>query len=243
MRRTLTGFAFFAAGLGIAFGGAQLVAGSGGDPLSAAVVTPVSPVVTTTTTTTTTVAPIGREVTDGVSPEVTLSPLAGTVKPLESAFPEVALDGFGEPIGFQPLRLSLPSIDVEGANINSVGLEENGELEIPSTVDVGWYRFGAGVDGGEGSTVLTAHIAYNGIDGVFRRLNEIEVGDSAFVDVEGEAIEYRVTNVRLYDKEALPADLFREDGDEQIVLITCGGQFNPELRSYESNVVVTAVPV
>jgi len=233
MRRTLAGVAFFAAGLGIAFGGAQLVAGSGGDPLSAAAVAPVSSVVTTTTTTTTSAAPAPAAAS-----------LADVIRPLDSALPEIALDGFGEPLGFQPLGLSLPAINVTDANINPVGVEANGELELPSTVDVGWYEFGAGVDGGEGSTVLAAHIAYNGVDGVFRRLDEIQTSDIVFVDVDGKTIEYRVINVRLYDKQALPFDdIFREDGEEQLVLITCGGSFNPDLRSYESNVVVTAIPV
>jgi LPXTG-site transpeptidase (sortase) family protein len=198
-------------------------------------------VVTTTTTTTTVPDPASTVASELDDPD--LSPLATQVAELPSALPEVALDGFGDPIGFEPLELSLPSIDVDGANINSVGLEASGELEVPSTVDVGWYRFGAGVNGGEGSAVLAAHIAYNGLDGVFRRLDEIQVGDSAFIETDGRTLEYRVTNVRLYDKEALPADLFRETGEEQLVLITCGGSFNPDLLSYESNVVVTAVPV
>jgi len=198
-------------------------------------------VVTTTTTTTTTVPAPARTIASELD-DPDLSPLAATVTALPSALPDIALEGFGEPIGLAPVSLSLPSIGVDNANINSVGIEANGELEIPSTVDVGWYQFGAGVDGGEGSAVLAAHIAYNGVDGVFRRLDQIEVGDTAFVEADGRTLEYTVTNVRLYDKQALPEDIFRETGDEQLVLITCGGSFNPELRSYESNVVVTAVP-
>ena len=36
---------------------------------------------------------------------------------------------------------------------------------------------------------------------------------------------------------------YRITGEPVLQLITCGGTFNPEARSYEANVVVTAVPL
>ena len=50
--------------------------------------------------------------------------------------------------------------------------------------------------------------------------------------------------IRQYDKDELPtAELFAVDGESQVVLITCGGSFNREVRSYDDNVVAYAVPV
>ncbi len=154
------------------------------------------------------------------------------------------LEGLGDPVGVQPESISIPSLGIDAAAIVPVGLEPNGELEVPSADTVGWYRFGVGVDGGRGSAVLAAHIAYNGRDGVFRDLVELETGDRFTVDRDGEPVEYVIESVADYGKYELPIDdLFSESGEERLVLITCGGDFNPNLRSYDDNSVVVATPV
>lgn len=181
---------------------------------------------------------------DSASDALALSPLSSQVIELPSAFPERVLDGLGDPVGQAPLSISLPSIGVDNAAIIPVGLEENGELEVPGADTVGWYQFGVGVGGGEGSAVLAAHIAYNGRNGVFVALSEAKVGDEIVVNREGADITYRVDSITQYGKFDLPIDdLFTETGDERIVLITCGGSFNPSLRSYDDNVVVIATPI
>ena len=172
-----------------------------------------------------------------------MSPLAELAVELPSALPEIALEGVGEPIGVQPRSISLPTLGVEGAPIVPVGLEDNGELEVPEADTVGWYEFGAGVDGGRGSTVLAAHIAYNGENGVFRDLIDMEPGQRFSVERDGETLEYIVESVTDYDKWELPIDdLFSESSEERLILITCGGAFNDALSSYEDNTVVVAVP-
>ena len=70
---------------------------------------------------------------------VELSPLATQVESLPSALPERVLPGLGEPIGFTPLSVSIPEIGIDTASIIPVGLEENGELEVPDAENVGWY--------------------------------------------------------------------------------------------------------
>lgn len=138
--------------------------------------------------------------------------------------------------------LSLPAIGIEGAPVEPVGVEPNGEMEIPPADEVGWYRFGA-APGEPGSAVLAAHVAYDGVDGVFRDLDRLSAGDEVTVSFDdGSAETYRVTEVVTFDKEALPEDLFARGVPERLVLITCGGEFNPSLRSYESNVVAYAEP-
>lgn len=172
-----------------------------------------------------------------------LSALADGIVELPSALPEVALVGVGDPVGDQPRAIDLPSLGVSNAPIIPVGLEANGELEVPEADTVGWYEFGVGVDGGRGSAVLAAHIAYNGQDGVFRNLIDLEPGEIISIDRDGEPIEYIIESVVDYDKWELPIDdFFSESGEERVVLITCGGSFNPELASYEDNTVAIAIP-
>lgn len=189
--------------------------------------------------------PSGAQLGESVSdPETAaLSPLASQVAELPSALPEVALVGVGEPIGQQPRAINLPSLGVSNAPIEPVGLEDNGELEVPDADTVGWYEFGAGVDGGRGSTVLAAHIAYNGQNGVFQNLVDLEPGERFTIERDGEDLEYVVDSVVDYDKWELPiSDLFSETSEERLILITCGGAFNPEIASYEDNTVVVAHP-
>ena len=115
-------------------------------------------------------------------------------------------------------------------------------MQIPDVSEVGWYRFGA-TPGQPGSTVLAAHIAYDGVDGVFRHLDDLEAGDAVSVTLsDGSTRPYVVTEVSQYPKTDLPADVFARDGAERLVLITCGGEFDSRAGSYEDNVIAYAEP-
>jgi hypothetical protein len=41
---------------------------------------------------------------------------------------------------------------------------------------------------------------------------------------------------------AFPHDLVRADGPPQLVLVTCGGEFDRRTGNYADNVIVTAAP-
>lgn len=173
-------------------------------------------------------------------PSVSTSPLADLVKPLGSATydPDVLLRTSPVPVG-----LHLEKIGVDNATVVPVGVLDNGEMEIPGATEVGWYRFGPS-PGENGSAVLAAHIAYNGRNGLFRNLDQMQEGDSFEVAYDdGTTSRFEVTEIARYGKTALPFDrIFAKDGEAGLVLITCGGTFNDSLRSYEDNIVVYAVP-
>lgn len=142
-----------------------------------------------------------------------------------------------------PTRLDLPALGVRGAPVEAVGLEPNGEMEIPGVSAVGWYELGV-APGEPGSAVMAAHIAFDGVDGVFRYLDRSAPGDEIVVTLDdGSTARYQVTDVQTHRKDRLPDELFSRTVPEQLVLITCGGSFNRELRSYDSNVVVVAAPL
>ena len=174
-----------------------------------------------------------------VSTTAPTSPLAAAVEPLGSAVYDPAEHQAPERV---PVGLALPSLGVDGAPVLPVGVEPDGEMEIPPADEVGWYRFGA-APGEAGSAVLAAHVAYDGVDGVFRNLDRLRAGDEVEVVFDdGARSRWVVTEVSTHRKDALPDELFDRSGPERLVLITCGGQFNPSLRSYDSNVVAHAVP-
>lgn len=71
----------------------------------------------------------------------------------------------------------------------------------------------------------------------------VEVTRSDGVRV-GYRVGYRVVGKETIVKKRLPTErLFARDGVPRLVLITCGGPYQPELSSYRDNVVVVAVQV
>jgi LPXTG-site transpeptidase (sortase) family protein len=148
------------------------------------------------------------------------------------------------PSGPQPISIEIESINVRDADIIPVGVnQEDLSFEVPPADQVGWYEFGS-TPGEAGSAVLAAHIAYNGVDGVFRYLENVEVGSIVSIGFDdGTSRRYRIEEVTEYIKQELPDSLFARDGKEQLALITCGGTFNYQLESYESNTVAIAVPL
>ena len=138
----------------------------------------------------------------------------------------------------------MEGVGIDDAPIIEVGVEANGEMEIPGASEVGWYRFGP-TPRDEGSAVLAAHIAYNGRNGVFRRLANVEIGSIVTVQYDdGTTTTHVVREIAQYGKEDLPLDrVFAKSGPQVLTLITCGGSFNRSLNSYADNVVVYATPM
>ncbi len=143
-----------------------------------------------------------------------------------------------------PVSLRYESIGVLDAPIDGVGVLDDGEMEIPGADRVGWYRYGPS-PGEDGSAVLAAHIAFDGRRGVFRYLGDAVPGEVFTVTFDdGSTRAYEVAATAQYAKDALPFDrVFARTGSPVVTLISCGGEFQPSLRSYEDNIVVYAVPI
>lgn len=143
----------------------------------------------------------------------------------------------------QPVAIRVAGIELE-APVISVGVDSNNQFAVPAADTVGWYRFSSS-PGEEGASVLAAHVDYGGSPGAFFNLEKVVPGDLLEVEMEdGQVIIYEVTGNNIYDKTELPAsELFRKEGESVLQLITCGGTFDPDRRSYEANVVVTAAPI
>ena len=145
-----------------------------------------------------------------------------------------------------PVRLVIPEIDVT-ATVNAVGINERtNEFEVPPSVDqIGWYRYGPGLEADAGSVVIAGHVdsAKQG-KGAFFRLRELDKGDTlTATGRDGKERKYRVVAREEYDKTKIPLDrYFARDGEARLTLITCGGPFDAKARKYRDNIVVTAVP-
>lgn len=170
--------------------------------------------------------------------EPQLSDLATLLGPNYSAVPDEI-----EPRP-RPVRLDIDAFDVARFPIRPVGLEPDGQLEVPDETEIGWYRYGA-TAGRDGATVLAAHVSWNGSVGPFGALGTLAPGNQISITLDdGSTRSYEVFERATYGKLELPRDrIWRNTGPQTLVLITCGGDFNPEIRRFRENIVVYAAPV
>ena len=142
-----------------------------------------------------------------------------------------------------PVRIDIEALRVD-VPVVPVGVQDDGQLEIPDETEVGWYQLGAS-PGEPGATVLAAHVNWHHVDGPFVRLRQLDPG--AFVTLtmaDGTTRTYEVVERQQYSKLMLPTErIWTHTGPETLVLITCGGAFNSQIRHYRDNIVVYAVPV
>jgi sortase (surface protein transpeptidase) len=142
----------------------------------------------------------------------------------------------------RPVRVRVPGLGVD-APVVELGVAADGTLEVPgATTDVGWLRTSA-VPGAAGPAVLAGHVDSASGPAVFARLDELIEGDRVEVELEdGSAVVFRVVAVSRFPKDAFPTDaVYGPAPTPQLRLITCGGEFDRDARSYQDNVVVTAL--
>lgn len=180
--------------------------------------------------------------TDGQAIDVASAPagsLAELITPIELAEPGRFPTN---PDRASPLTLSAGSIGIEAAPIRPVGVDGDGYFDVPAREEVGWYSFGP-APGERGSSVLAAHISTDGQPGVFKDLRDLDTGHQLSVGFDDGSTElFTVLGLVQYSKDVLPIDkLFDRSGAASMVLITCGGTFNPQLNSYDDNIIVYTI--
>lgn len=142
-----------------------------------------------------------------------------------------------------PATITLDDLDID-MGIEPHGLESNGEMSLPvSPFVAGWYEFGSAPDSRRGAIVLAAHVdsLAEGV-GPFSRLRDAREGMLVdVVDAEGELHRYEVESVERIEKDEVDFDqVFTDQGETHLVLITCGGVWDRDRSSYTDNYIVTA---
>lgn len=141
-----------------------------------------------------------------------------------------------------PLRLRIPAIKVD-ANIKQVGVNEKGNMATPGNfTDVGWYKYGT-KPGGRGSAVMAGHLNNAlGLDGVFANLNKTKIRDDIYVMREdGSGVRFTVMDIQSYPYDQTPTDaIFNTADGVYLNLITCGGKWLQEKKTYDQRLIVFA---
>jgi LPXTG-site transpeptidase (sortase) family protein len=159
-------------------------------------------------------------------------------EPTPEPEPEAAPDPAGEPV-----RVRVPAIDVD-ADLVELGLEPDGAMEVPDFGLAGWYAEGP-KPGHRGPAAIAAHVDSRAGPDVFFRLQELEEGDEVHVGYDsGDEVTFVVTASERVPKDDLPADrIWPVTSDRLLTLITCGGEFDREIRHYRDNIIVYTEPL
>ncbi|MEV2224952.1 class F sortase [Nocardia vinacea] len=138
-----------------------------------------------------------------------------------------------------PVELHIPAIAVDGP-LSELGLNPDRTVELPTDFQVaGWYRYGP-PPGDMGSAVILGHVdSYTG-PAVFYRLSSLHPGDEVHVTRANRSVaHFLVQTVATYPKSEFPShEVYDSRGYSALQLVTCGGEFDHTIRSYQSNVVV-----
>ncbi len=157
-----------------------------------------------------------------------VGPVAGIVRANDATVPP-------------PVTLTIPDIGVQTSLVH-LGLTAAGALAVPkSTAVAGWYT-GGPRPGAIGPAVIAGHIDSRVGPGIFFRLASLRPGDRVYVRrSDGTLVVFLVRSVQTYVKDHFPTlAVYGPTPDAELRLITCGGTFDPQLKSYLSNTVVYA---
>jgi len=124
-------------------------------------------------------------------------------------------------------------------DIEPAGVLESGELEaLPSATVAAWTNTSA-LPGEDGNAILNGHVRWKGKMGHFAILREMEPGEEVVIEFSDGTFRYFTVSTKdVYRLEDFPKEALRADGPARMTLITCLGDYNPDIGTSESRVVV-----
>ncbi|MEV4946382.1 class F sortase [Streptomyces sp. NPDC053755] len=144
-----------------------------------------------------------------------------------------------------------PPSEIRGARglravVVPVAAGRDGALALPEDARTGgWWALGAMAGAAEGTTLIAGHVDTRGSGpGAFAALHGLAPGARVeLVAANGLTYPYVIAARRLYDRQALPAELFGRSGAHRLALVTCAGNYDPDKRAYDANLVLYATPL
>lgn len=146
-----------------------------------------------------------------------------------------------------PVSVAIPAIDVR-SDLVRLGTNGDGTVEVPPLAEDdqgGWYERGP-APGAVGPAVILGHVdSQEWGPGIFFDLGALRAGDEVAVTREdGSVATFAVDRVERHRKDDFPTiEVYGNTDDAQLRLITCGGDFDSAVRSYEDNVIAFATLV
>jgi LPXTG-site transpeptidase (sortase) family protein len=165
--------------------------------------------------------------------------IASTVVTQAKPAPPPVEESFHSAAGpITPARLRIPSIAVD-APVAGVGLLPDGSMAVPDNLWVSAWLSSGARPGQAGSAVIAGHRGIS-TPGLFGHLENVRPGDRIRVsDAGGGELVYQVTRVASLDlSTATQLEVFGPTTQQQLVLITCFGQYLRNTRTYDHRLVV-----
>ena len=156
------------------------------------------------------------------------APAAATVAELDAEAPP-------------PRSVRIERLGIDSTLIN-LRVQTDGSLEVPADFDVaGWHRAGT-APGDVGPAVLVGHVDSFEGPAVFFRLRELQPGDRVSVTrADSSVVSFEVYGLESVPKDGFPTDrVYGATDAAELRLVTCGGAYDEQTRSYTENVVAYA---
>jgi LPXTG-site transpeptidase (sortase) family protein len=146
-----------------------------------------------------------------------------------------------ETVPGKPVSISIPKLNLVDVVVEHVGMNEVGEMDVPSNDDnVAWFDIGYR-PGTKGNAVIAGHFDKStGEPAVFYNLNSLEVGDEYTLKGEDGMVQtFKVTDKVPYPYDAFPtASVFGNSNKRILNLITCDGSWDPVTQNYSNRLVI-----
>lgn len=186
---------------------------------------------------------VPTKVADAASAGGRSDPVAEVPAPTEPDPPAGEQQAVAAPVdsGAVPLRVRIPGIAVD-ADVIDLGVTSDGTLEVPEDFSqVGWYT-GRATPGDVGPSVVVGHVDSWEGPAVFYRLSDLEAGDIVEIDrSDGTVARFEVVSLAWAEKSDFPTErVYGATEEPTLRLVTCGGEFDPDAKSYLSNLIVFA---
>lgn len=148
----------------------------------------------------------------------------------------------------KPRYLSVPKIGVTKARVVEIGKKSNGQINSPVSIyDAGWYRNSA-KPGTGGVIFLDGHNGGTRREGIFDNLNSLKAGDELIIERgDGALFTYKVVEnniIPLDEADSHMNTMLNKSavaGKEGLNIITCIGDWNENLKTYNKRVMLRAV--
>lgn len=138
--------------------------------------------------------------------------------------PEIEQPPIPDQLFIPAIRLLAPIISADFSS-TEIDDETYGQWKAPDNFAVGWHPDSA-LLGSVGNTVLNGHNNSHGE--VFKKLNELEIGDRIYVNSKGERYLFLITNIMILPERDVDIQTKLENSrwlarsnDERLTLVTC----------------------
>lgn len=149
----------------------------------------------------------------------------------------------------RPRYLSIERLGIVNARVLPMGITQDGELSTPNNIfDVGWY-YDSGKPGKGGTLLIDGHNGGPHVQGVFKALPSLGVGDIIVIERgDGQIFRYSVVEniaVPLSEANDYMATAVKSPmkGKESVTLISCAGEWSQAQKTYLSRQFTRAILV